>query len=171
MTDQHEPLEQKLARLRDERIEADRRYGEALTALDRAVMRMPDLPHPPPPYDESQITPLNQAWEVASAPAGGGLKGRLAAIIWRVIAPTIQKQTAFNSRVVDHLNRNVTAHREAQRAIETTIALVRDQLSQLIGFQSRLILFAQQITGYVDTKDRDTGGQALVVNAAVNGVA
>jgi len=135
------------------------------------VQRMPDLPHPPPAYDESQITPLNQSWEIAAPPLGGGLKGRLASIVWRVVAPSLQKQTAFNSRIVDHLNRNVAAHREAQKAIETTIALVRDQLSELIAFQSRLFLYAQQITGYVDTKDRDMGGQALVVNAAVNGVA
>ena len=32
-------------------------------------------------------------------------------------------------------------------------------------------MYLQQVTAYVDTKDRSTGGQALVVNAAVNGVA
>ena len=166
----NEPLETKLRRLREERDEADRRYNEALTALDAAVMRLPDLPHAPPAYDESQIGPLNQSWDVGTAPAGGGLRGRLAGLVWRVVAPSLQKQTTFNSRLVDHVNRNAAAHREAQRAIETTIALVRDQLSALIGFQSRLIVYAQQITGYVDTKDRDTGGHSLVVNAAVNGV-
>ena len=166
----HEPLEDTLRRLREERDEADRRYNDALTALDRAVMRLPDLPPPPSGSDDTQLAPLNNAWDVATPPPGRRFKG-LAAIVWRVMAPALQKQTAFNSRLVDHLNRNAEAHRETARALAVTIAIVRDQLSDLIGFQSRLIQYAQQITAYVDTRDRDIGGQALVVNAAVNGVA
>jgi SAM-dependent methyltransferase len=168
---EHERLEDTLRRLKQERDEADRRYNDALTALDRAVMRVPDLPHPPPGYDEHQLAPLNQSWDVSSRPPGGGVKGRIAALVWRLVAPGFQKQTAFNSRLVDHLNRNVAAHREAARAIDTTIALLREQLSELVTFQARLIQYLQQVTPYVDTKDRATGGQALVVNAAVNGVA
>jgi SAM-dependent methyltransferase len=167
----HERLEDTLRRLKDERDEADRRYNDALTALDQAVMRVPDLPHPPPGYDEHQIAPLNRSWDVSAPPTSGGVKGRIAALVWRLVGPGFQKQTAFNSRLVDHLNRNVAAHREAQHAIETTIALVREQLSALIAFQTRLIQYLQQVTAYVDTKDRATAGQALVVNAAVNGVA
>ena len=167
----NERLEDTLRRLEDERDEADRRYNEALTELDRAVMRMPDLPHPPPAYDETQVASLNQSWDVAIAPAATGVKGRIAAIAWRIVGPALRKQTAFNSQLVDHLNRNVAAHREAQRAIETTIALVRDQLGALIGFQTRLIQYLQQVTLYVDTRDRAAAGQALVVNVAVDGVA
>jgi SAM-dependent methyltransferase len=167
----HERLEDTLRRLKEERDEADRRYNDALTALDQAVMRVPDLPHPPPGYDEHQITPLNQSWDVSAPPAAGGVKGRIAALVWRVMAPSFHKQAAFNSRLVDHLNRNVAAHRESQPAIETTIALVGEQLSALVAFQTRLIQYLQQVTGYIDTKDRATGGQALIVNAAVNGVA
>lgn len=166
-----EPLEARLRRLKEERDEADRRYNEALTALDRSVMRPPELPHPPPPYDEAQISPLNDAVDTVTPPAADGVKGRLASLIWRVVAPSLQKQARFNSLLVDHLNRNVAAHREASRAMASTIALVRDQLTNLIGFQSRLIQYAQQITGYVDSKDRETAGQALIVNAAVDGVA
>jgi len=62
-----------LARLKQERDEADRAYNEALTALDHAIMRVRELPPPPPPYDEFQITPLNQRWDVLAAkPAGRG---------------------------------------------------------------------------------------------------
>ena len=171
MLREHEPLEQTLRRLREERDAADRRYNDALTALDRALQQTPEFPHPPPAYDEHQISALNDSWEVAAKPAVGGLKGRLASLIWRIVAPSLQKQTAFNSRLVDHLNRNAAAHRDAPRAIETTISLVRQQIADLMAFQSRLILYLQQITAYVDTRDRDTAGQTLVVNAAVNGVA
>ena len=33
------------------------------------------------------------------------------------------------------------------------------------------MLYLQQITAYVDTKDRDTAGGALVLNAALSGLA
>ena len=171
-TREHEPLEQVLQRLTQEREQADRLYNDAFTALDRALMRAPEFPHPPPPYDEQQITPLNERWNaLAPPPASGGVKGRLAAFVWRIVAPTLERQHAFNSTLVDHLNRNVTAHREAQRAIDTTIAMLRGHLADLLAFQSRLVVYLQQITGYVDTKDRDTAGRALVVNAAVNALA
>src|SRR5438874_13304234 len=105
----HERLEDTLRRLKAESDEADRRYNDALTAVDQAVMRVPDLPHPPPPYDEHQITPLNESWNVSARASTGGVKGRIAALVWRVVAPAFHKQTAFNSRLVDHLNRNVAA--------------------------------------------------------------
>jgi O-antigen chain-terminating methyltransferase len=172
---EHEPveaLEQVLQRLSRERQQADRLYNDAFTALDRALMRAPEFPHPPPPYDEHQVTPLNERWNaLAPPPSSAGVKGRLAALVWRIVAPTLERQQAFNSTLVDHLNRNVTAHREAQRAAETTIAMLRGHIGDLLAFQSRLVVYLQQITGYVDTKDRDTAGRALVVNAAVNALA
>ena len=169
---EHESLEATLLRLKEERDEADRRYNEALTALDRALLRIPEFPHPPPAYDEHQITPLNQAWDLAATPpGGGGLKGRLAAFVWRIVGPPLQKQSTFNSLLVDHLNRNVAAHREAQRAIESVIALLRGQVNDMLAFHSRLLVFLQQITLYVDTTGRRAEGQALVVNGALNGLA
>jgi SAM-dependent methyltransferase len=167
-----EPLEETLRRLKQERDDADRAYNDALTALDQATLRRPEpFPHVPPPYDEHQIALLNQAWNIVAAPpAGSGLRGRLAGFVWHIVAPSLQKQQAFNSAVVDRVNRNAAAHRDAQRAIETTIALIGQMLEQLSAFQSRLIQYVQQITLYVDTRDRATAGQDLVVNAAVNGL-
>lgn len=168
--DRSEPLERTLERLDRERDEADRRYNEALTRLDASVTRPPDLPHPPPSYDEHQLPALNQSWDVASPPQGGW-KRRLAAVLWRTVAPSLRKQTAFNSHLVDHLNRNAAAHRETARAIESTLALVRDQASALAAFQTHLVQYLQQITAYTDTRDRRAAADALIVNAAVNGVA
>ena len=167
-----ESLEATLQRLRKEREEGDRIYNDAFTALDHALMRLPEFPHPPPPYDEHQITPLNTSCDIgATPPAAGGLKGRLAAFVWRIVGPPLQKQATFNSLLVDHLNRNVIAHREAQRAIESVIGMLRGQIGDLLLFQSRLVVYLQQITLYVDGKDRETAGQALIVNAALSGVA
>jgi SAM-dependent methyltransferase len=166
-----ESLEAMLRRLDDERAEADRRYNDALTALDRAVAGAPPLPPPPAAYDESQLPPLNDAWNLPSAPAAGGLKGRIAWLVWRALAPALEQQRTFNSRLVDHLNRNAAAQREAQSALHDLVAVLRDQFAALGALQTHLIQFAQQITPYVDTKDRRVGAQASVVNAAVNGVA
>jgi hypothetical protein len=41
------PLEDLLARLERERLEADRLYNDALTVVDRAVRDAPILPDPP----------------------------------------------------------------------------------------------------------------------------
>jgi SAM-dependent methyltransferase len=173
MSSSAEPIDAILLRLKRERDEADRKYNDALTALDRALMRLPEFPHPPPAYDEAQIAPLNGAWDIGVTPpaAAGGLKGRLAAFVWRIVGPPLQKQHAFNSLLIDHVNRNVAAHREAQKAIDSVIALLRDQVADLLAFHSRLLIFLQQITLYVDTTGRRSEGQALVVNAAVNALA
>jgi SAM-dependent methyltransferase len=172
MTREHEPLEETLGRLADERAEADRRYHEALTALDAAVVTVPDLPELPPAYDERQIAPLNTAWDIGAAPpAGGGIKGRLARFVWGIVAPSLQKQLTFNSTLVDHLNRNVAAHRESRHASDGMLAVLRAEIAYLRAFHSHLIVYLQQITAYVDTKDRETAGRALVVNAAVNALA
>lgn len=172
MPPEHESLAATLQRLRQEREEGDRLYNEAFTALDLALMRAPEFPHPPPPYDEHQITPLNAACDIGAAqPAGGGLKGRLAAFVWRIVGPPLQKQATFNSVIVDHLNRNVTAHRETQRAMASVIGMLRGQIGDLLLFQSRLVVYLQQVTLYVDTRDRESAGKALIVNAAVNGMA
>jgi SAM-dependent methyltransferase len=169
---EHEPLEATLLRLKEERDAADRRYNDALTALDRAIVGATDVPQPPPEYDEHQITPLNAAWDTgAAAPEGGGLKGRLAAFVWRIVGPPLGRQKTFNSILVDHLNRNAAAHREAQRAIAAVVARLREQHADLQSFNSRLLTFLQQITPYVDTTGRRSEGQALVVNAALNAFA
>ena len=165
-------LEDTLRRLKDERDEADRRYNDALTALDKSFRQPPPLPAPPPPYDEHQITPLNEAWNILpSPPATEGLRGRLKAFVWRTVGPYLQRQLTFNSRLVDHLNRNVAAHRDARRTLESALAALSAQAAAQTEFQLRLLLLLQQITAYVDTKDRDTAGGALVLNASLSAMA
>jgi SAM-dependent methyltransferase len=166
-----ESLEATLRRLEQERTEADRRYNDALTALDRSLARFPPLPPVPAASDESQLPALNDAWDLPSGSGVGGLKGRFARLVWRAVAPAIGQQRTFNSRLVDHLNRNAAAHREAQAALHGLVGALRDQFAALGALQTHLIQFAQQITPYVDTKDRQAAGQALVVNAAVSGLA
>jgi len=169
MQSEQEPLEATLRRLADERADADRRYNEALTALDSTLLTVPELPQTAPPYDDRQIAPLNSAWDIGVVPpSGSGLKARLAAFVWAIVAPMFQKQLTFNSTLVDHINRNAAAHRETRHAIDGLLAVARAEAAYLRAYHSHLIVYLQQITAYVDTKDRETAGRALIVNAAVN---
>ena len=160
-----------LARLNTERDAADRAYNEALTRLDQAIQTLPaDFPHPPPGPDEHQVTPLNTLWQIDAAPMTG-LRKALFAAVRPVVAPMLAQQQAFNAAVVDHISRNVAVDRQTREAIESTLAVVRAQIEELIRFQSLLVMFLQQITPYVDTRDRDVAGLLRGLSGAINAVA
>jgi hypothetical protein len=160
-----------LEALKAERAAADRAYNEALTRLDRAIQQLPaDFPQPPPAPDEHQITPLNTLWKIVSPPAGGWRRGFIAGVR-RAVAPLFEQQQAFNAAVVDHLNRNVPAARATRESIDTTLTVLRDTIAELIRFQSLLVNFLQQITPYVDTRDRDVAGLLRGLSGAINAVA
>ena len=161
-----------LARLKRERDEADRAYNDALTALDRAVQRRRDMPHPPPSYDEHQITSLNEQCDLLQTrpTRPPGWRGWVHSLILDAVAPVFERQQAFNSAIVDHTNRNLAMHREFTPALTSTIGLLREELDQLIRFEAHLILYAQQITAYVDTKDRDITSLIVEVTSSVGAV-
>ncbi len=58
------PIEDLAARLERERREADRRYNDALTALDRALEPPPALPAAPSACDDAVLPGLNEAWDL-----------------------------------------------------------------------------------------------------------
>jgi SAM-dependent methyltransferase len=171
------PIEQKgsaeeIDRLERERDAADRLYNNALTKLDAAIQTPRELPPAPRPYDEFQITPLNERWELLSLKPdeGGGWLKRLRAHAWAMVAPLFERQQAFNSAVVDHINRNIAMHRETTRALEATIAAMREDQQRFIEYQILLILYMQQITPYVDTKDRHVTGLMHGLAAGLHGL-
>jgi hypothetical protein len=158
-------------RLKADRDQADRDYNEALTRLDRAIQQLPaSFPHAPPGLDEHQIPSLNALWKI-DVPASGGLRGRVAGLVRRLVAPIVEQQQAFNSAVVDHINRNVPVARETQASIATTLTVLHDTIAELVRFQSILVMFLQQITPYVDTRDRDVAGLLRGLSGAINAVA
>jgi hypothetical protein len=159
------------AKLEADRKAADREYNEALTRLDRAIQTLPaNFPHPPPGPDEHQVTPLNTLWSIAAPPARGWRRGFVEAVR-RAVAPMFEQQQAFNSAVVDHINRNVPVARATRSSIDTTLTMLRDTIADLIRFQSLLVIFLQQITPYVDTRDRHVAGLLRGLSAAINAVA
>ncbi|HXG54531.1 MAG TPA: class I SAM-dependent methyltransferase [Vicinamibacterales bacterium] len=172
MSDAHAPLEQTLRRLKEERDEADQRYNEALTALDRAIAPPAGLPDAALALDDQQVAPLNDHWNILPAPPASSWTGRtMTTFVWAIVGPYLQRQVTFNSLLVDHINRNADAQRAAHRRDQDMVASLRGQLEQATVFQSRLMLLLQQITGYVDTKNRDSAGGSLVLNAALSDLA
>jgi len=173
MADQsREPLEAILRRLKQERDEADTRYNEALTALDRTLRAPAPLPRPAPGLDDHQITPLNEAWNILPAPPQARrFRRRLTGFIWGVVAPYLQRQLTFNSLLVDHVNRAAAAQRDAHRAADAIVMELGERFAAQAELHSRLLRYLQEITAYVDTKDRDTAGAALVLNASLSGLA
>lgn len=143
--------------LKSLRDEADRKYNDALTALDGATLKLPDLPHPPPGPDELQITPLNKTWNIVPGPPYEHLKGwrrRVGQLVWQLVGPMLEQQRDFNATLVDHINRNLQVQRATREAIESTLGAFRAHIENFLVFQTYLILYLQQITLYVDTKDR-----------------
>lgn len=166
-----ETLEQKLERLDRERQEADTRYNDALTALDRSLNRLPDFPHPPPPYDASGLPNLERLVDLLSdgppAPSGS-LARRLGEFVWSRVRRPFESQRRFNAALVDHLKRNAAPHAESERAIATTIAMMREHIEALMHFQGHLIRYLQTVTWYVDTRDRRAAAGGDIVNAALS---
>lgn len=155
-----------LKRLYAERKEADRAYNDALTALADALQQLRDLPHPPPPYDDGQVATLHALSDPLAEvpPAGDGWRGRLRQRVRSMVAPMFERQKAFNAALVEHVDRNAATHREVSRALASTIELIREEHERLLHFQSRLVQFAEEITPYVDTKDREVSGLMRRIN-------
>ena len=163
---------EELARLKRERDDADRLYNDTLTKLDAAIQRPRELPHPPPSYDEHQITPLNERWELLSLKPDErqGWIRRLRVHVWGMVAPLFERQQAFNSALVDHVNRNIAMHRETTRALASTLEMLRQDHERFIEYQTLVVLYAQQITPYVDTKDRHVAGLMHGLAAGLSGL-
>lgn len=123
-----------VAALERERLEADRRYNDALTAADRAIVRPPAVPAPIA-GPATRLPPVPHGW-----------RGRLLGLVAAWLAPLADEQRAFNARVAAEL--------------DAAAARTREQAEALERFQSALIVFLQQITAFVDTKVRLAGATA-----------
>src|SRR4051812_41285300 len=95
-------LEETLRRLKEERDEADRRYNDALTQLDRAIVPPVGLPDAALALDDHQIAPLNDHWNIVpgAPPSASWSRRKIVDRIWNVVAPYFQRQLTFNSILV-----------------------------------------------------------------------
>jgi O-antigen chain-terminating methyltransferase len=118
-----------------QRRDADQRYNDALTAFDAALIRTT-----PPATDGLVADPTPP-----SVPAGW--RGWRLHAVQRWLTPWMERQHTFNARTADAVETLISREHEGARAFEQ--------------FQSALIIFLQQITAFVETKDRQ-----LTANAA-----
>jgi 2-polyprenyl-3-methyl-5-hydroxy-6-metoxy-1,4-benzoquinol methylase len=165
-----QPLEDLATRLERERLDADRRYNEALTALDRALAaraaraaaaegepHRPAMAALPATLDTSRLPELNRGWDVlpeGAPPLDRSLKGRLRTLVWRIVGPPLETQKQFNALVVDYINRDAAAAQQAIDALRSVIATLAAERAAIAEFQSLLVQYLQTITAYVDTRDR-----------------
>jgi len=140
-----------------ERDEAHRQYNEAFDLVDKARQKSPDWPDPPPRYDEEKLHHLNVTWDIlpdGSIKRPEGLKGPMFDAVWPVLEPILKQQREFNSDIVNHLNRNVEPHRQANDALALVVPGLREGFNGLCLFEHLTVHFLQTITPFVDTRDR-----------------
>lgn len=149
--------EEDLDDLKQAREEADHAYNAALTVLDRALPARPTLPGPPG-GDEGRFAALHSGRQLApddGPPFGSGWRAYLNRVAWHIIGPIVKRQQHFNRLVVEHLERADAVSAAQRQADDAAIAALGHYLDAITTFQSRLIQYSQQITPYVDTKDRE----------------
>ncbi len=156
MADQPEsPLK---SRAEAERAEAHRVYNEAFDLVDRARQKSPEWPEAPPRYDEEKLHNLNTRWDIlpdGSVRRPDGLKGPMFDAVWPVLEPILRQQREFNSDLVNHLNRNIEAHRQANDALAQIVPGLREGFNGLCLFEHLTVHFLQTITPFVDTRQRE----------------
>ena len=150
-----------LDRLYRERQAADRAYNDALTRLDEAIrpLREPPGPAPATPAEEPPALPDGDDLSLSNQGLPeSGWRRWVRGLIAAVVGPALERQAAINRLLVEHLAREAAARRDEREAAERLAAFLREEVGALATFQSRLVQYVQQITPYVDTKDREVAG-------------
>ena len=150
-----------LDRLYREREAADRAYNDALTRLDQAIRPLREPPAAPPATPAEELPALADPGDVSLSNRGSPeprWRRWVRQLIAPVIDPAFQRQTAFNRTLVEHLARLAAARRGEWEETERLAAFLREEAGALAAFQSRLVQYVQQVTPYVDTKDREFAG-------------
>jgi len=164
-----------LAALRQRLAEEEAAYAEVLGAVDAlADFRLPLETHP---ELSDLLARLNQLWETAPPPSGGGLAGRRQRALWSALAPLRERQQQFNSVLVQLLNaylddaghvharlRNLAAAlvrylqrvlpvMDARDRMATALATTRSELV-LEAFDRRQESLARRLSGLLALRDR-----------------
>ena len=150
---------QDLERLRHEREATDLAYNDALTRLDAAIRPLAGPPAPDPAAasdDPATLVPLAERAPVAPAPREPFWRRWLRRLVTPVVLPALERQAELNRALVGHLTRAAAERRDERRANERLRGFLGAELDALASFQSRLVQYAQQITPYIDTRNRET---------------
>jgi hypothetical protein len=121
VSDDRERVAEELRRIREsvrDRALIERRPEDVLGPAP--AVRTSD-PAPPPPAEGPAAPPpprpdpgaVNASWDVRAASSRSGLKGRLARLVRRFLAPAVDAQVAFNARQVQ-LDNELLAYIDAR---------------------------------------------------------
>lgn len=120
--------EDELTRWERERKAADRAYNDALTAFDAALI------HAAP------IAGASLRSDVQMPPIPAGWRARWLRVVVDWLRPWFESHQAAHARTAD--------------ALESLLQHERERAAQFERFQGALIVFLQQITAFVESKDR-----------------
>ena len=125
---------EELDKLEQQRRDADRAYNDALTAFDGALVRT--APQPAAPLEvEATAEPVPEGW-----------RGWPVRAVQQWLSPWMERQNTMNARAAATIRALIDRDHERTAAFE--------------HFQSSLLAFLQQITAFVETKDRHAAAQA-----------
>jgi SAM-dependent methyltransferase len=146
-----------LDRLARERAEADRRYNEALTTLDRAVVRAAEVAAPPPAPQPSAaaLAPLADVTSGFPPRLPWWKRVRFGITLYNYLSPLFERQQAFNGRVAREIAAAEERDRATRLALDAGTAALRAHFEAFERFETSLMMFLQQITAFIETKDRE----------------
>ena len=93
------------------------------------------------PFDDHQVSPTNNGWQLAPPEGpdlGTGWRKRLRGFVWRFVGPLFQRQEAFNATLVDLVNRNAQIAREQKQAIDSLSARVDEVAGRIDGVSTSI---------------------------------
>ncbi len=134
-----------LQELRQRLQQEEAAYAECLKAFDALASF---------PLPEEQIENLtwlmgrlNALWQAPPKPEAGGLQGAFARRAWDAVAPAIERQTDFNSMLVQTLNGQVEENAKLHAHLRTLVAA--------------LLRYLQRLLPLIDARDRAASAQAV----------
>ena len=131
--------------------DADRPGDAALAALTNAVTPKPELPLPPPGFDDRLLRTLSRAWRLLPGEdeqeidLGTGWRRRLRDIAWRLLQPILQRQQQFNTLLVQHFDGNIRAAYDRRESEAAALATLDRHLGGLAAFQPHLIGYLRHL--------------------------
>jgi O-antigen chain-terminating methyltransferase len=127
-----------LEALRSRLEEEERAYAEVLAAVDR-LASFP-LPSEKSPEVRERLERLNLLFSPPRRPAGGGLGGALRKRAWDALAPALERQTQFNTALVQLLNAHLAR-----------LDALHGHLRELVG---AIVHYAQRVEPLLDARAR-----------------
>jgi hypothetical protein len=108
----------------------DEVLGPALAIQTTEPVVREQAPEPPPEVPRPDGSEVNARWDVGRVAHAGGVKGRLARLVRRLMAPVVDAQVSFNSRQVQ-LDNDLLAY------IDSRVAATHRHYDAVLGTYGR----------------------------------